>query len=92
LWPVEADHGHSEAIGGFSISEIISEASMTTFDKSERTFEKKFAQDEKIAFKANARRNNLVGPWAAEKLGLVGADAEPYAQSVVKAELEKPGT
>ena len=56
---------------------------MTTFDKRERAFEKKFAQDEEIAFKANVRRNKFVGLWAAEKLGLAGADA--HCQALAKA-------
>jgi hypothetical protein len=64
---------------------------MTTFDKRERAFEKKFAQDEEIAFKANVRRNKFVGLWAAEKLGLAGADAELYANSVMQTDLENPG-
>ena len=65
---------------------------MTTFDQRERAFEGKFAQDEEITFKANVRRNKFVGLWAAEKLGLTGADAEWYANSVVRADLENPGT
>ena len=53
---------------------------MTTFDKREEGFEKKFAHDEELRFKANARRNKMLGLWAAEKLGLTGADAEAYAK------------
>ena len=49
----------------------------TTFDKREEGFEKKFAHDEELRFKASARRNKLLGLWAAEKLGLTGAEAEP---------------
>jgi hypothetical protein len=64
---------------------------MTTFDKREETFEKKFAVDEELRFKANARRNKLLGLWAAEKLGLSGADAETYAKSVVLADFEDAG-
>ena len=60
---------------------------MTTFDKREEGFEKKFALDEELLFKAAARRNKLLGLWAAEKLGLSGADAEAYAKSVVMADL-----
>ena len=52
---------------------------MTTFDKREEAFEQQFAHDEELRFKATARRNKLVGLWAAEKLGLQGADAEGYA-------------
>lgn len=64
---------------------------MTTFDKREEGFEKKFALDEELQFKANARRNKLLGAWAAEKLGLSGADADAYAKSVVLADFEEAG-
>jgi hypothetical protein len=64
---------------------------MTTFDKREEGFEKKFAHDEELRFKATARRNKLLGLWAAEKLGLTGAEAEAYAKSVVMAGLEAAG-
>jgi hypothetical protein len=64
---------------------------MTTFDKREEGFEKKFAHDEELRFKANARRNKLLGHWAAEKLGLTGADAEAYAKTVVMADFEEAG-
>jgi hypothetical protein len=68
-----------------------SEAAMTTFDKREEGFEKKFAHDAELRFKANARRNKLLGLWAAGKLGLAGADAEAYAKEVVVADLEEAG-
>jgi hypothetical protein len=64
---------------------------MTTFDKREEGFEKKFAHDEELRFKANARRNKLLGVWAAEKLGLSGAEAEAYAKEVVMADFEEAG-
>jgi len=64
---------------------------MTTFDKREEAFEKQFAHDEELKFKATARRNKLLGLWAAEKLGLSGADADSYALSVVMAEFENKG-
>ena len=64
---------------------------MTTFDKREEGFEKKFAHDEELRFKANARRNKALGLWAASKLGLTGADAEAYAKAVVVADLEEAG-
>jgi hypothetical protein len=64
---------------------------MTTFDKREEGFEKQFAHDEELRFKANARRNKLLGRWAAEKLGLSGADAETYAREVVMADFEEAG-
>jgi hypothetical protein len=64
---------------------------MTTFDKREEGFEKRFAVDEELKFKANARRNKLLGLWAAEKLGLAGAEAEAYAKAVVMADFEEAG-
>src|SRR5205807_6230382 len=64
---------------------------MTTFDKREEGFEKQFAHDEELKFKANARRNKLLGLWAAEKLGLSGAQADAYAKEVVMADFEEPG-
>jgi hypothetical protein len=64
---------------------------MTTFDKREEGFEKQFAHDEALKFKASARRNKLLGLWAAEKLGLSGAQAEAYAKEVVLADFEEPG-
>ena len=65
--------------------------SMTTFDKREEGFEKKFAHDEELRFKATARRNKLLGLWAAEKLGLTGPEAEAYAKEVVVADFDAPG-
>ena len=64
---------------------------MTTFDKREEGFERKFALDEELQFKAGARRNKLLGLWAAEKLGLHGADAEAYAKSVVMSDFAEAG-
>jgi len=64
---------------------------MTTFDKREEGFEKKFAHDEELRFKAMARRNKLLGLWAAEVLGKSGADAEAYAKEVVLADFEETG-
>jgi hypothetical protein len=64
---------------------------MTTFDKREDAFEKKFAHDEELQFKAAARRDKLLGLWAAEKLGLTGEQAAEYAKSVVVADLEEAG-
>ena len=63
---------------------------MTTFDKREEAFEQKFAHDEELRFKATARRNKLLGLWAAEKLGLRGAEADSYALSMVMSDIE-PG-
>jgi hypothetical protein len=64
---------------------------MTTFDKREEGFEKKFALDEEQKFKAEARRNRLLGLWAAAKLGLSGDAATAYAKEVVAAEFEEAG-
>lgn len=64
---------------------------MTTFDKREEGFEKKFAHDEELRFKANARRNKLLGLWAAEKLGLTGDEAAAYAKEVVMSDFEEAG-
>ena len=64
---------------------------MTTFDKREEGFEKKFAHDEELQFKAMARRNKLLGLWAAGLLGKSGADAEAYAKEVVVADFEEAG-
>jgi hypothetical protein len=64
---------------------------MTTFDKREEGFEKKFAMDEESKFKAEARRNKLLGLWAAEKLGFSGDAAAAYAKEVVAADFEEAG-
>ena len=64
---------------------------MTTFDKRKEGFESKFAHDEELRFRATARRNRLLGLWAAEKLGLQAEEAEAYARSVVIADLALPG-
>jgi hypothetical protein len=64
---------------------------MTTFDKREEGFEKKFALDEEQKFKAEARRNRLLGLWAAAKLGLSGEDANAYAREVVAAQFGEGG-
>jgi hypothetical protein len=67
------------------------EGDMTTFDKREEGFEKKFAHDEELRFKANARRNKLLGLWAAGKMGLAGTAADAYAKEVVVADFEEAG-
>lgn len=64
---------------------------MTTFDKREEGFENLFVHDEELRFKAMARRNKMLGLWAAGILGKTGADAEAYAKEVVLAEFEKGG-
>lgn len=64
---------------------------MTTFDDRKDSFEKKFAHDEALRFKAEARRNKLLGHWAAGLMGLAGDKAEDYAKSVVRADFEEAG-
>jgi hypothetical protein len=64
---------------------------MTTFDKREDSFEKQFAHDEELRFRAEARRNKLLGLWAAEKLGKAGAEADAYAREVIAADVEEKG-
>ncbi|MBO9445162.1 DUF1476 domain-containing protein [Ruegeria sp. R14_0] len=64
---------------------------MTTFDERENAFEAKFAHDEEMQFKAQARCNKLLGLWAAEKLGKSGEAAEDYAKTVVIADMEEAG-
>jgi hypothetical protein len=65
---------------------------MSSFDKREEAYESKFARDEELRFRAHARRNKIVGLWAAEKLGLTGAAAEGYAKDVVAIDLDAPGS
>ena len=64
---------------------------MSTFDKRQEGFERKFAMDEELKFKANARRNKLLGLWAAEKMGLGADEAETYAREVIKADFAEAG-
>ena len=64
---------------------------MTTFDDRKDTFEKKFAHDEELRFKATARRNKLLGLWAAGQLGKTGTEAEAYAKSVIMADFQEAG-
>jgi hypothetical protein len=64
---------------------------MSTFDERERAFENKFAHDEEMKFRAEARRNKLLGLWAAELMGKTGDAANAYALEVVKADFEEPG-
>lgn len=62
---------------------------MTTFDDRENAFENKFAHDAEMEFRAEARRNKLLGLWAAEMMGKKGADAEAYAKEVIKSDFEE---
>jgi hypothetical protein len=69
----------------------ITRIGMTNFDKREEGFERQFAHDEALKFKATVRRDKLLGLWAAEKLGLTGPAAEAYAKEVVMADIESTG-
>ena len=64
---------------------------MTTFDDREKAFETKFAHDEEMTFRIVARRNRLLGLWAAEQLGLTPEEADAYAKSVIQADFEEAG-
>lgn len=64
---------------------------MTTFDERESSFEAKFKHDKELQFKVTARRNKLLGLWAANLLGIHGAEAEAYAKDVVKSDFASPG-
>ena len=63
---------------------------MSTFDEREKAFEEQFKHDEELRFKVHARRNKLLGLWAAEKMGVKGPAAEAYAQTVVETGVAKP--
>jgi hypothetical protein len=64
---------------------------MTTFDDRERAFETKFAMDEEMAFRVTARRNRLLGQWAAAKMSLTPEETDAYAKAVVQADFEEAG-
>ena len=64
---------------------------MTTFDDCEQTFERKFALDQDLKFRAESRRNKLLGEWAAAKLGITGDQLPDYVRSLVRADLEEKG-
>ncbi len=64
---------------------------MSTFDEREKGFEKKFAMDQELKFKSEARRNKLIAAWAAEKMGITGDDAAAYAKDVQRADFEEAG-
>lgn len=64
---------------------------MTSFDEREQGFEKKFAHDAEMQFKAEARRNKLLGLWASELMGKSGAEADSYASEVIKSDFEEAG-
>ncbi|MEA3038289.1 MAG: hypothetical protein QOE79_802 [Sphingomonadales bacterium] len=64
---------------------------MTTFDDRERAFETKYARDEEMQFRIHARRNRLLGAWAARLMGLSETEAEVYAKDVIRADFEEAG-
>ncbi len=64
---------------------------MASFEDREKGFERKFAHDEELRFRATARRNKLLGLWAAAEMGIAGDAAQAYAREVIKADLEQPG-
>ena len=64
---------------------------MSAFDDRKRSFEKKFAHDQEVLFKASARRNKLLALWAAEKMGMSEDEAKAYVLAVIKADMEEPG-
>jgi len=64
---------------------------MSTFEKREQGQEAKFAHDSELTFKVMARRNKLLGLWAAELMGIAGADADAYAKQTVMADFDEPG-
>ncbi len=64
---------------------------MTTFDDRERAFEAKYARDEDMAFRVHARRNRLVGNWAAARMNLTPEETDAYATAVVQADFEEAG-
>ena len=64
---------------------------MTTFDRREKGFESKYKHDQEIEFKAQARRNKLLGQWAAAQMGMSGSDVDAYAREVIEADFEEPG-
>lgn len=64
---------------------------MSTFDDREKAFERKYEHDQDLQFKANSRRNKLLGLWAAGLMGKSGDEAQSYAREIVAADFEKPG-
>ena len=64
---------------------------MTTFDEREKAFEQKYKHDQDTLFRIQNRRNKLLGQWAAELMGLTGAEAESYVRDVIMSDMEKPG-
>src|SRR5215217_5845748 len=93
IWPFSRDmqKGKERGLILATFGDNSNEVQMSEFDKREEGFEKKFAHDEELRFKANSRRNKLLGLWAAEKMGLSGPAADAYAKEVVVADFEEAG-
>src|SRR3954471_6491657 len=87
FWPLRRAISSAVAHDASDVRETV----VSGFDKRERAEEGKFALDQELRFKANARRNKLLGLWAAEKLGKSGEAASTYAVEVVKSDFEAPG-
>ena len=89
IWPVSSDM--EGCILQYKPAGPKDRIAMTTFDKREEGFEKKFAHDQEMQFRAAARRNRLLGLWAAELMGKSGSGAQDYARTVVESDLQKAG-
>ena len=77
--------------GSYLLRDTFGKDSMTTFDDRERAFETKYAHDEELRFRVIARRNRLLGAWAARLMGLSDAEADAYAKDVIRADFEEAG-
>jgi hypothetical protein len=89
--PVAVAHAPPARYGGREAGLLAENSRMTTFDKRKDAYESKFARDEELRFKATARRNRLLGLWAAEKLGKSGDEAEAYAREVIRSDMQEAG-
>lgn len=87
-----ASYRNAGAVAVYEAQLIIGErCAMATFDDRKKGFEEKFRHDQELLFKVTARRNRLLGLWAAERMGLSGDAAADYAKDVVAADFQKPG-
>jgi hypothetical protein len=84
-------HGPRRAYLGGDIRQAQGTIHMTTFDDRERAFETQYAREEEVAFRIVARRNRLLGQWAAAQMGLTKEESEAYATAVVQADFEEAG-
>jgi hypothetical protein len=83
--------GRRNRVHGHLLGMASGTPTMTTFDKREEEFERKFALDEELKFKTEARRNKLFGLWVADKLGMPPEEAKTYAREIVAADFEQAG-